>query len=90
MSTTTLPIKKEPTMVSPADKKKGAELHTKAAEHHEQAAKSHHEAAGHHEAGHTDKAAASTVIAQGHHTLAGETQREIVKHHVILAKANSN
>ena len=51
------------------------------ATHLEYALKHHREAAKHHEEGNHDKAAQSTLIAQGHHVLAGEHQREDAKHH---------
>lgn len=60
---------------------KGIENHKKAATHFEAAAKSHHEAAKHHENGNHEKAAASTVEAHGHASLAHEAQKEDAKHH---------
>jgi hypothetical protein len=73
----------ENTPVSQQANKKGIENHKTAAKHHEEAAKHHHEAAKHHDEGHHDKAAQSTVKANGHHTLAGEAQKEDVKHHAL-------
>lgn len=61
--------------------KKGADNHREIASHLEQAAKHHHDAAKHHEAGDADKAARSTVLAQGHHAHANDAMNEQVKSH---------
>lgn len=60
---------------------KGIENHKKAANHFKAAAKNHLDAAKHHENGHHEKAAESTVKAHGHSSLANEAQKEDVKHH---------
>jgi hypothetical protein len=62
---------------------KGVENHKKAAAHHEAAAKHHHEAARHHEEGNHEKAYQSTLMAHGHHIMAGERQREDLRHHTL-------
>lgn len=83
MTTTTDLIKTEKPSFSPAENQKGIENHKKTATHLESAAKHHHEAAKHHEDGNHEKAAQSTIKAQGHVTLATEAQREDVKHHAL-------
>jgi hypothetical protein len=77
----TVPTKS--TKVPQADNQAGIENHKKAASHLEQAAKHHLEAAGHHENENHEKAAKSTVIAQGHVTLANEAQKEDTKYHAL-------
>jgi hypothetical protein len=79
MTNTTSP-KAEKTDVS-AEIHKGVENHKTAAKHHEAAAKHHHEAVKHHEAGNHEKAAESTVKANGHSKLAQEAQTEDEKAH---------
>ena len=69
---------KQPTA---SDVQKSVENHKQAAAHSQESAKHHLEAAKHHEAGHHDKAGQSTVIANGHHLIAGEYQRDDSKHH---------
>lgn len=86
MSTATTPLKKEESNGSSPEMKKGVENHKMAAMHHEEAAKNHHEAAKHHEDGNHDKAAQSTVIANGHSNIAHEAQKEDAKHHSVTAK----
>ncbi len=76
-------IKKEPIKGTPEDHQKGIENHKKIANHLETAAKHHHEAAKHHEAGDHDKAAKSTITAQGHHLLASQAQKEDAKEHAL-------
>ena len=78
MSTTSL----EKT-VTPTDNKKGVENHKAIATHLEAAAKHHLDAAKHHEEEHHDKAAKSTVKAQGHLLLAGEALKEDAKQHAL-------
>lgn len=58
-----------------------AENHKIAAKHHEEAAKHHHEAAKHHDANNHEKACESTLKANGHHSLAGEINKDIYRHH---------
>ena len=67
-----------------AENQKGIENHKRAAYHLQEAAKHHLEAAKHHENGDEEKAAYSTVKAQGHHNLAAEAEWEDVKHHALL------
>ncbi|MEO6902770.1 MAG: hypothetical protein ABI315_06410 [Bacteroidia bacterium] len=81
MSTTTTPQKDEKKVISPMDKQKNVENHKKIATHLEAAAKHHEDAAKHHEADNHDKAAMSTIKAQGHLALANEAQKEDVKNH---------
>jgi hypothetical protein len=81
MSIKEAPVKAEKTTISPAENQKGIENHKTAAKHHEEAAKHHIEAAKQHEAGNHEKAAESTVKAQGHSSLANDAQKEDVKHH---------
>ena len=81
--TTETPNKSEKTTISPADNQKGIENHKTAAKHHEQAAKHHQEAAKHHEDGNHEKAAESTIKAQGHNSLAVDAQREDTKQHAL-------
>jgi hypothetical protein len=80
---TTTPIKTEKTTVSPAENQKGIENHKTTAAHLEAAAKLHLEAAKYHEAGDHEKAAQSTVKAQGFQSLATEAQREDLKQHAL-------
>ncbi len=81
MSTTTFQQKDEKKIISPADKQKNIENHKKIATHLEVASKHHLDAAKHHEADNHDKAAMSTIKAQGHLALANEAQKEDVKNH---------
>jgi hypothetical protein len=60
---------------------KGADSHKKIANHLEAASKHHLEAAKHHDAGDLEKAALSTIKAQGHVVHASDAQREISKSH---------
>ena len=55
--------------------------HRQAAAHHMEAAKHHLEAAKHHEGGNREKAAHSTLLAYGHHAIAGEFLTSGAKHH---------
>jgi hypothetical protein len=83
MSTTTTPQKEEKKIISPIDKQKNVENHKKIATHLETAAKHHVDAAKHHEADNHEKAALSTVKAQGHLALANEARIDDVKNHAI-------
>jgi hypothetical protein len=80
MPTTSTSEKKN---ISSAENKKDSENHKKIATHLEEAAKHHKEAAKQHEAGDHDKAARSTVIAQGYHALAHEANKEDIKYHAL-------
>ena len=66
--------------------KKTIENHKKAAAHHMEAAKHHLEAAKHYEAGNHEKAAHSTILAFGHHAIAGEFLNDDAKHHAQTLK----
>ena len=66
--------------------KKTIENHKQAAAHHIEAAKHHMEAAKHYEAGNYEKAAHSTVLAYGHHAIAGEFLSDDAKHHAQTLK----
>jgi hypothetical protein len=81
MSTVAMPVKKEQTNGMSAEIKSGVENHKGAAKHHEAAAKNHHEAARQHEEGNHEKAAQSTVLANGHSSLAAEAQKDDARHH---------
>lgn len=81
MATPTTPQKEEKKTTFPIDKKNIVENHKKIATHLETAAKHHLDAAKHHEADNHEKAALSTVKAQGHLALAKEAQKEDVKNH---------
>ena len=83
MGTIATTKKAENTKVTPADNQKGIENHKKAATHLEAAAKHHLAAADHHEDGNHEEAAKSTVVAQGHVTLANEAQKEDQKNHAL-------
>ena len=81
MAIETTPNKEEKKIISPVDKQKNVENHKMIATHLETAAKHHVDAAKHHEADNHEKAALSTVKAQGHLALANEAQKEDVKNH---------
>jgi len=81
MAITTTPQKDEKKITSPADKQKNVDNHKKIATHLETAAKHHEDAAKHHETDSHEKAALSTVKAQGHLLLANEAHKEVVKNH---------
>ena len=83
MSNLETPIKKEQSTTPTAETKKGIDNHVQAAKHLEEASKFHLEAAKHHEAGNHEKAAASTIKAQGHTCLASDCQKEDTKHHAL-------
>jgi len=83
MSNTESPIKKDQPIVPTAENKKGIDNHIQTAKHLQEASKHHLDAAKHHEIGDHDKAAASTIKAQGHTALANEHQKEDVKHHAL-------
>ncbi|MDZ4757941.1 MAG: hypothetical protein SGJ10_07370 [Bacteroidota bacterium] len=70
-------------MSSSNENQKGIENHKKIASHLEAAAQHHLAAAKHHEDGEHDKAAQSTIKAQGHFTLARDAQKEDVRHHAL-------
>lgn len=86
MSTVTTPVKKDQSNGSSHEVKNGVDNHKMAAMHHEEAAKNHHDAAKHHDDGNHEMAAHSTVIANGHSTIAHEAQKEDAKQHALTAK----
>lgn len=57
-----------------------SENHKTAAKHHQAAALHHQDAAKHLENGHEEKAALSSIKAQGHHNLASKAQKKNLKH----------
>jgi hypothetical protein len=57
------------------------ENHKQAASHHTAAAMHHLEAAKYYEEGNREKAAHSSMIAFGHHAIAGEFLNDDAKHH---------
>jgi len=83
MAISTALVKAQGKNVCPAENLKGIKNHKRAAAHSEAAAKHHLEAAKHHASGDHQKAAQSTIIAQGFHHLAGEAQIEDIKHHAL-------
>jgi hypothetical protein len=75
----------KPIAITKSDKKT-IDNHKQAAAHHMEAAKHHMEAAQHYEAGNYEKAAHSTVLASGHHAIAGEFLSDDAKHHAQTLK----
>jgi|GEM_PF-913216 len=74
-------LKKETATFPVASSKSDIENHKLAAIHHTEAAKYHLEAAKHHEEGNHEKAAATTIKANGHSILAQDCQKEDVRQH---------
>ena len=71
--------------------KRSIENHKEAAAHHIEAAKHHMDAVKHFEAGNSEKAAHSILLAHGHHAIAGEFISDDAKHHAQkLKKTNHN
>ena|ERR1035437_936469 len=68
---------------TPSENQPRVDIHKQAAKHHQDAAKHHQDAAKFHEQGQHDKAAASTVKAQGSATLANDASREDSRSHAI-------
>ena len=66
--------------------KKTADNHKQAAFHHIEAAKHHEEAVKYYEAGKYEKAAHSSFLAYGHHTIAGGFISDDAKYHAHLLK----
>jgi hypothetical protein len=62
------------------------DCHIKAAAHSMEAAKHNLDAARYHEEGKHDKAAESTVLAYGHHAIAGDYLSDNAKHHAQKLK----
>ena len=75
------PVKKEGINAPTASGSMSIENHKLAATHHQEAAKHHLDAVRHHEEGNHEKAAESTVKANGHSSLADDHQKEDAKHH---------
>ena len=75
----------QPSAAKKADKKT-IENHKQAAAHHIEAAKHHLDAAKYYEAANDEKAAHSTILAHGHHTIAGEFLSDDAKHHAQTLK----
>ena len=86
MKTTETPVKTEKEIVPVAENKKDIENHKKTAAHLQESATHHLDAAKHHEEGNHEKAAKSTVAAQGHFALASETQKDDTKQHALNTK----
>jgi hypothetical protein len=68
--------------------KQAIDNHKKAAAHNMEAAKHHLEAAKSYESGNRKKAAHSTLLASGHHAIAGEFLSDDAKHHAQKLKVN--
>lgn len=86
MNTVETPVKNASGNGASIESKKTTGSHITAAKHHEEAAKHLHEAAKHHEAGNADKAAASTLKANGHLCIANDHHEEIAKVHATATK----
>lgn len=80
------PDKKEDTKSSTAKLSTLIAYHKTAAKHHKEASKHHTEAAKFHENGKAEKAAQSTVVAQGHSSIAKKALKDLLKHHTIISK----
>jgi hypothetical protein len=70
--------------------KKTVDNHRQAAAHHTEAANHHLDAARHYEAGNDKKAAQSTLLAHGHHALAGDFLNDNARHHAQVAKETNH
>jgi hypothetical protein len=68
---------------SSGENQQRVDIHKQAAKHHQDAAKNHLDAAKFHEAGDHEKAAVSTVKAQGSASLASDASRENAQSHAI-------
>ena len=66
--------------------KKTIENHQQAAAHHTEAAKHNLDAAKHYESGDHEKAAHSSLLAHGHHAIAGQFLNDDAKHHAQSLK----
>jgi hypothetical protein len=69
-----------------SDYKTTIENHKNAAAHHAEAAKHHLQAAKYYEEGNREKAAHSSMLAYGHHAIAGEFLNDDAKHHAQTLK----
>ena len=69
---------------------KTIENHKTAAAHHMEAAKHHLDAVKHYEAGNSEKAAHSVLLAHGNHAIAGEFLTEDAKHHAQTLKLTTH
>ena len=83
MTTVSAPIKADKKDLSHSDHYQGIEYHKKAAKNHEEAAKHHLDAARYLALGNNEKAFESTVKAHGHHSLANEAQKEVLRHYAL-------
>lgn len=83
MSNTQTATKKEQSSFSPSENKKAIENHKKTATHLEAAAKNHLDAAKHYEDENQNKAAKSTITAQGHMALANDAHKDVLKQHAL-------
>ena len=72
---------KELSKGTPGQSQKGVDIHKQAAKHHLEASKHHLDAAKFHEVGEHEKAAMSTVKAQGSASLASDASREDAQMH---------
>ena len=86
MSKATKAVKKDAPGTITADIKKGIEHHKTAAAHLTEAAKQHLLAVQHASDGNHDKASTSTLLAQGHTSLAREAQKNNQQHQALTAK----
>lgn len=80
---------KAPSVKATADKKafkKNVENHKKAAAHLMKAAEYHLQAAKYYEAGNSEKAAHSSLLAHGHRAIAGDFLTDDAKHHAQALK----
>ncbi|HEY5824358.1 MAG TPA: hypothetical protein VIT44_08335 [Cyclobacteriaceae bacterium] len=80
---TDLTIKSVKIHLSASENQKGIDNHRRIATYLEAAAKNHLYAAKHHENGEHEKAAQCTIIAMGFHRMAGDAQREDLRHHAL-------
>jgi hypothetical protein len=89
MTPTTDQKKTEETKVSPEEKQKRIDAHKQTATHLETAAKHHQDAAKHHEENNHEKAAKSTLAAQGHLILAKMRNKKKKQKNTLQRPGNS-
>lgn len=82
--TVTVNNKNELVKIHITNNQKGIKNHKKAASHLQSAAQHHLEAAKYHEEGNHQKAAQSTILAQGHVSLANKAQKTDTQQHAIF------
>ncbi len=75
-----------PSQASSEALKKTIENHEQAAAHHTEAAKHNLDAVKHYQAGDREKAAHSSLLAHGHHAIAGQFLNDDAKHHAQTLK----